>query len=1445
MAIDLSGWDPLEHPRDRRGRFRDKWKLPEAAKRALQRLMHGFSPVTFRSDNHAQAFLDERARRSRHSKRQRASLDYYLTPARGDADAGWTDINSTLRAGTGREGELPQIRDIDSMMQPSDQDMILSRVVGPEAFGLTPETIHGVEEWTGKLVSDKAYQSMNLGSPYEVQGPHITLAVLAPRGTRMVIPGGHDRTVIVDRDAPLRISHITEDGRGGYYVYAAAMPRGDQREPSRSLGRELEPREISPITPATSEEIQRRGVPETQPEPNLTPEQQRQVISSERAAPTRERPGLIHQSDRAQQEHEARQRFRPSNPERGFPTAERLNREEAERPQADREAEQRDQERDALTRRLDDMERREQIRRLDDLERRMDRRFGPAEERAREQRSAERENRPEKPPSRTPRPVTKPVSEEKAAKRRTARQTPGAPSTRRGEKPSPETREEQRLARQRRGASVRAGRRRSARERERLENARQIEFREGENRLRGRVINEREGRGTVLWENGQREQNVDLNNPNIREIAPAKKAAKKAAPARNAVAPTRPRSARAQRDEETLAGIRRSTEMLRNEEGGPSTVDVRHPEGIWISETDIPVSRAVLRRMVRDGLLEEDERLGPRNRPHWYFKIPEGEVPERRTRGTRAPRRAPAMATPGKPRRFEDMRVPELREEMRRRGLPANSRTRRPDLIRMLNEDEKGGGRRGVPDVVSGPDETGRLAPTRGEGEPASPEAVRIARQLQDGEITPQQAADRLTGQPNADTPEARRERIRALRQRAVDDLRSQGFENPRQEMVEEHMRSLREQDERELIRSRSGGGRTTPAKKAVKAAKKAVPAAPRTRDDIMNDTSLNTYQRRTQLRRLGVPQNEIDRLSPTEVQQRRAIREAQRAERAQVAEDARRAAAAAAAQRHLPQRPTGDVVGTRTIALRNDHQHELYDQIRAEANSHNWSAIDSILQDRDLNYDYDLRRLARALDVPIDTRITNVAVMRRAIREDLQNRMNPRRTYEGIRIGELRADAGRRGIHIPARTNRDGLVDLLQRSDQGRLLPQDRDIRYWRDQDRRFARRQAEIDRANQRMAAQRAATAARQAAADAARAEAERRNHPDGLGRMDDTNEVRQLAREWGIEDADNLDRDGLIERLREAGAVAPHVSSQRLSRAQLERLTDAQLKTIASQRNVDLSQVSGRRETIGALASQYSTDSAPDMSTFHQELQSLPHNEQIRRIGEIFNQQYAGLNVEIEDISVHQTEMTFSARVYDQNHQPVGSITRTFHLPGGRSRTGFVYNAYLQLSRNVQGSGFAEEWNNNIFAWARRSGIPEVRVHANIDVGGYAWATKGFDFESSSDARIFIDRLRGAASNWRGGAHFPEVTFDHYFGHGSYRRFHNGTPTEQAAERARIDGIITEIDDIVSRADNSRFGSANYPSALEISQLGRQPNAGRDDRWIGKSIMLGSSWHGVLKL
>jgi ADP-ribose pyrophosphatase YjhB (NUDIX family) len=289
FAIDLSAWQPQLHPRDSHGRFRDKWGLQPAAKKLIDKILAHFSPASFKSDDHAQSYAETLAAKAKRTPKQKDSLDYVTTVN------GWDDVESTLRAGS---TDSPHIHAMDQMMAPLQNDVLVTHVMGPDSFGLPPERIGEIEEWTGQLISDKGFMSTNLGNPMAVDTPHVTMYMVVPKGTRAVVPGG-SREIILDREQPIRIMKVEPDGHGGVNVTAVVQPKQGGGV-HRNLGKALQPHEHAPAIDATPDEHAKRGLnPDGTPmvNPNATtptpvPVQQAAPALAPAAAPAAPAPPI-------------------------------------------------------------------------------------------------------------------------------------------------------------------------------------------------------------------------------------------------------------------------------------------------------------------------------------------------------------------------------------------------------------------------------------------------------------------------------------------------------------------------------------------------------------------------------------------------------------------------------------------------------------------------------------------------------------------------------------------------------------------------------------------------------------------------------------------------------------------------------------------------------------------------------------------------------------------------------------------------------------------------------------------------------------------------------------------------------------------------------------------------------------------------------------------------
>lgn len=182
----------------------------------------------------------------------------------------------------------------------------------------------------------------------------------------------------------------------------------------------------------------------------------------------------------------------------------------------------------------------------------------------------------------------------------------------------------------------------------------------------------------------------------------------------------------------------------------------------------------------------------------------------------------------------------------------------------------------------------------------------------------------------------------------------------------------------------------------------------------------------------------------------------------------------------------------------------------------------------------------------------------------------------------------------------------------------------------------------------------------------------------------------------------------------------------------------------------------------------------------------------------------------VSGNNSSATFSVR--DANGRSIGgTVSRTIRRESDGSYS--AYNALLELPVSTQKSGFANAFNRHMENWYIANGFKNVRVSAGLDAGGFVWALNGFDWNDSergfgSQARAKINRLEHQAR----------------------------TP----ADRAQVAAIKARFDAAVRANDASRI-----PTPMEIALVGWRPGLPKDRSWLGKDVLLGTSWSGIKDL
>lgn len=179
-------------------------------------VLAGFRPVKPGSDEEAAAYLKRNAPKV--PAGQADAVNRYT----GDK---FFQLNKALRSGDASD---PDVARIDAAMRPAPDDMVVTRHVGADAFGLQDNDLGKVQELAGKKIRDDAYSSVSLGSPYAGGLGGVTLHIAVPKGTPMVNAAAlssnpHEREILLGRGTRLAVSQVKPNSRFGYDAFATVI----------------------------------------------------------------------------------------------------------------------------------------------------------------------------------------------------------------------------------------------------------------------------------------------------------------------------------------------------------------------------------------------------------------------------------------------------------------------------------------------------------------------------------------------------------------------------------------------------------------------------------------------------------------------------------------------------------------------------------------------------------------------------------------------------------------------------------------------------------------------------------------------------------------------------------------------------------------------------------------------------------------------------------------------------------------------------------------------------------------------------------------------------------------------------------------------------------------------------------------------------------------------
>jgi len=188
-----------------------------------------------------------------------------------------------------------------------------------------------------------------------------------------------------------------------------------------------------------------------------------------------------------------------------------------------------------------------------------------------------------------------------------------------------------------------------------------------------------------------------------------------------------------------------------------------------------------------------------------------------------------------------------------------------------------------------------------------------------------------------------------------------------------------------------------------------------------------------------------------------------------------------------------------------------------------------------------------------------------------------------------------------------------------------------------------------------------------------------------------------------------------------------------------------------------------------------------------------------------------------------------LYDTSGNKMGYWERAIYFPENEPAS--AEYQYFKVYDRWQDHGIGRNAIKFFDKAMKKWGVETITVDANMDIGGYAWAKSGYDW----DTRMFV----------------------------------RGSLPEEAEESAVLDRWNTQQLDICRnlRAAKNKLGDPDgsvermiarlkmpydaqtYPTPFEVANVGHSnatvPPDSSPSMWVGKQAMLKSSWYGIRKL
>lgn len=220
--------------------------------------------------------------------------------------------------------------------------------------------------------------------------------------------------------------------------------------------------------------------------------------------------------------------------------------------------------------------------------------------------------------------------------------------------------------------------------------------------------------------------------------------------------------------------------------------------------------------------------------------------------------------------------------------------------------------------------------------------------------------------------------------------------------------------------------------------------------------------------------------------------------------------------------------------------------------------------------------------------------------------------------------------------------------------------------------------------------------------------------------------------------------------------------------------------------------------------------DFSEFNPFLDEEDYEDELFDISDMSQSEFDETMAETGMVS--ENALMLNMDIKDTNGKIVGTLMRGVDRDE-KDGSFVVYNELFRLDAHAQGKGIADTlYKRSEALWKElsKTGDVKVSVHANISVGVYAWATKGFDFKQESESKKAVKELSEFITN-------------------------NGMNVDKVLQ----DCGVSKIEDLKTAKD---FADLDDGYDYDLSTLGLKGHG-----HLGKAFMLGGkrSWDGVRKI